>query len=361
MPHNPLQRASVSAFSILRRGLAALRAWLHSRPAVEAWIYPQASKTPEASYREYNGWVFGHFGEQERMLADRRRMDFYHAAIARHIHPGDRVIDLGTGTGILAAFASRAGAATVYAIDHSRILKRARKLAAHNGVANVEFIATHSKDFALAERVDVILHEQMGDWLFNEAMVANVIDLRDRLLKPGGRILPSRFELYCEPVKLRDDRHVPFLWELNVHGYDYSCLERNRPQEPAYYHQHGSDRGMVEHFLGEPEPALAFDLETLVERDMPRELHFSRRVATAGRLDGFAVYFCARVDGDLSLTSSPSDPGRAPHWGFLILRTDRGDFAEGDILDITLRVERWQDPDSWRWSHARRAAPSRTS
>jgi len=115
------------------------------------------------------------------MLADRRRMDFYHAAIARHIHPGDRVIDLGTGTGILAAFASRAGAATVYAIDHSRILKRARKLAAHNGVANVEFIATHSKDFALAERVDVILHEQMGDWLFNEAMVANVIDLRDRL------------------------------------------------------------------------------------------------------------------------------------------------------------------------------------
>jgi protein arginine N-methyltransferase 1 len=356
MTHLLPQNLSVSAFSAIRRKLARVRAWLHSRPALEAWVYPEASKSPEASYREYNGWVFGHFGEQERMLADKQRMDFYHAGIARHIRPGDRVIDLGTGTGILAAFAARAGAAKVYAIDHSRILKRARKLAAHNGVRNVEFIAAHSKDFTLDEKVDVILHEQMGDWLFNEAMVSNVIDLRDRLLKPGGLILPSRFDLYCEPVKLRDDRHVPFLWELNVHGYDYSCLERNRPQDPAYYHQHGSDRGLVDHLLAEPQPALSFDLQTLVEREMPREVRITRTVSTAGRLDGFAVYFRARLDEDLSLTSSPVDPGRAPHWGFLILRTDRGHFEAGDVIDLTLKVERWQEPDSWRWSHVKRSA-----
>jgi protein arginine N-methyltransferase 1 len=323
---------------------------------VEAWIYPEVSKTPEASYREYNGWVFGHFSEQERMLADKQRMDFYHTAISRHIRPGDRVIDLGTGTGILAAFSARAGAGKVYAIDHSKILKRARKLAAHNGVQNVEFIAAHSKDFALNEKVDVILHEQMGDWLFNEAMVANVTDLRDRLLKPGGRILPSRFELYCEPVKLRDGRHVPFLWELKVHGYDYSCLERNRPQEPGYYHLHGGDRDLVEHFLGEPEPALAFDLHSIVEKDLPKEVRISRTVRRAGRLDGFAVYFRALLDGDLQLSSSPLDPGRAPHWGFQVLRTESERFEAGDIVDIALRVERWQDPDSWRWTHSRRRA-----
>jgi len=354
-----IQRISVGVFSLVRRGLARFRAWLHARPGLEAWIYPEASKTPEARYREYNGWVFGHFSEQERMLADRPRMDFYHAGISRHIRPGDRVIDLGTGTGVLAAFAARAGAGKVYAIDHSRILKRARKLAAHNGVQNVEFIAAHSKDFSLEEKVDVILHEQMGDWLFNEAMVANVTELRDRLLKPGGSILPSRFELYCEPAKLRDERHVPFLWELNVHGYDYSCLERNRPQEPAYYHLHGSDCGMVEHFLGEEEPALAFDLHSLVERDMPHELSWSRIVTRAGRLDGFAVYFRALLDEDLRLSSSPLDPGRAPHWGFEILRTACERFEVGDTLDITLRAERWQDPDSWRWSHVKRIPNSK--
>ena len=212
------------SIDVWRRLTSRVRAWCHAvarrfrRP-------PAGAAGADARYRAYNGWYFAQLGEQERMLADKPRMAFYHAAIARHVQPGDRVIDLGTGTGILAAFAARRGAAKVYAIDHSAILKHARTLAAHNRVRNIDFIATHSQDFRLDERVDVIVHEQMGDWLFDEAMVANITDLRDRLLKPGGRILPSRFEFYCEPVKLRDRSQVPFIWELEVHGYDYSCLE----------------------------------------------------------------------------------------------------------------------------------------
>ena len=290
------------------------------------------------------------------MLADKPRMDFYCAAINRHIHPGDRVVDLGTGTGILAAFAARRGAAKVYAIDHSKILKHAKTLAVHNGVKNVEFIATHSKEFTVDAPVDVILHEQMGDFLFDESMVANVCDLRDRILKPGGLILPSQFDLYCEPVKLKDDRHVPFIWELNVHGVDYSCLEWSRPQEPGYYQLIGCDLGLVEHFLGEPEPVMSIDLHVLNEADMPLELRFTRTVVNAGRLDGYAVYFRARVDGDLSLSSGPMDTGRAPHWGFRILRTDRDDFEVGDVIEFTLKAGRWTDPDSWRWSHVKHSA-----
>ena len=58
--------------------------------------------------------------------------------------------------------------------------------------------------------------------MFDEAMVPNVCDLRDRLLKPGGLILPSQFELFCEPMTLHDDRRVPFIWELNdEHGFDF--------------------------------------------------------------------------------------------------------------------------------------------
>ena len=334
----------------LRRG----GEWVCARPRLAAWLYRAGEPgTADANYREFNGWYFAQFSEQEKMLADRPRMDFYHAAIARHVQPGDRVIDLGTGTGILAAFAARRGAAHVYAIDHSDILKHARRLATHNGIENVEFVAAHSRDFTTDERVDVILHEQMGDYLFDEAMVTNVIDLRDRLLKPGGLIVPSRFEFYCEPMKIADERLIPFIWELNVHGYDYSCLERSRPQDPRYYRHTSSDLGLVEHFLGEPEPALTVDLQTLREVDLPRELHFSRTIINAGRLDGFAVFFRACVDDDLSLGSSPLDTGRAPHWGFRILRTEVESFFEGDVIEITLKVGQWSEPDTWRWSHRR--------
>ncbi|MBI4623326.1 MAG: class I SAM-dependent methyltransferase, partial [Verrucomicrobia bacterium] len=265
MPYRRLQILSARGFSAVRRLLARVRAWVQARPGLAAWFYPQSWNTAEGRYREYNGEYFASFHEQERMLADKPRMAFYHAAIARHVQPGDRVVDLGTGTGILAAFAARRGAAKVYAIDHSAILKHARTLAAANRIENVEFVATHSTRFSAEEPVDVILHEQMGDCLFDEAMVANVTDLRDRILKPGGLILPSVFEFYCEPIKVRDHRLVPFLWELEVHGYDYSCLARNRPQDPGYYRLVSSDINLIEHFLGEPEPVLAIDLHTLKE------------------------------------------------------------------------------------------------
>jgi protein arginine N-methyltransferase 1 len=289
------------------------------------------------------------------MLADKQRMAFYKAAIERHIQPGDRVVDLGTGTGIFAALAARRGAAHVYAVDHSEILTQARQLAQANQVSNVEFISMHSSKFKVDEPLDVILHEQMGDCLFDEGMVANVADLRDRLLRPGGLILPSLFELYCEPIKVRDDRVVPFIWELKVHGYDYACLSGSRPQEPRYYNLASSDLNLVEHFLGEPEPVLRVDLLTINEDAMPRKVSFTRRVINPGRLDGYAVFFRAMAGEGISLSSSPLDSQRAPHWGFRILRTERDELKEGDEIDVTLKVGRWSDPDSWHWSHQKRS------
>jgi protein arginine N-methyltransferase 1 len=100
---------------------------------------------------------------------------------------------------------------------------------------------------------------------------------------------------------------------------------------------------------------IAFDLHTVNEAELPREVRFSRTVLNAGRLDGYAVFFRAKVDDDLSLSSAPLDPRRAPHWGFRILREERADFLAGDVIDVTLKVERWSEINSWRWSHTKRA------
>lgn len=358
----PACAGPLHALRLLRGKLAAkilfnerLNRWLHPAPE------PAAEPSAQERYREFNRSYFAQFYEQEKMLADKPRMDFYHAAIARHIKPGDRVIDLGTGTGILAAFASRRGAAKVYAIDHSVVLEHAKTLAAHNRVENVEFIGTHSKDLKLDAPVDVILHEQMGDYLFDEDMVANITDLRDRLLKPGGLILPARFEFFCEPVKIRDGRFVPHLWDMNVHGIDYSCMDRERPQDPHYYHIPAADLDYVEHLLSEPAPLLTIDLQTLNPADLPSELRFSRTIIHSGRFDGYVVYFRAMVDSDLSLNSSPLDPGRATNWGYRILRIDREYLTEGDVIDITLSISRWPEVDTWRWKHVKKTAAPATA
>jgi protein arginine N-methyltransferase 1 len=334
-----------------QRGFGRLGRWLDAHPRAAAWVRGAEPADFESRYRDFNGRYFADFHEHERMLSDQPRMAFYRAAIARHVRAGDHVVDLGTGTGILAALAARQGAARVDALDHSPILEHARALAQANQLPQITFHGTHSREFRPAERVDVLLHEQMGDCLFDEAMVENVVELRDRVLKPGGRILPARFEFFCEPVQVHDHRVVPFIWDLKVPGYDYSSLERARPQEPGYYRLCSSDVGLVSHFLSEPSPALAFDLHTVTAGGLGRDLRHTRSVVRGGRLDGYAVFFRARVDDDLVLDTGPLNPGRAPHWGFRILRTESLRLEPGDRLDIRLSAERWADLDSWRWSH----------
>jgi len=347
-----IQRFTVSVSQRVRQSCSVLGKWLGESPRLGVWFYaPSKVETPAEKYRQFNENYFADLHEQERMLADEHRMAFYDKAITRHIKPNDRVIDLGTGTGILAAFASRRGAAQVYAVDHSSIIEHARELAAENGIENVDFEDVHSTNFHLDEPVDVILHEQIGDFLFDEAMVPNVCDLRDRLLKPGGLILPSQFELFCEPMTLHDERRVPFIWELtDVHGFDFSSMERSRPENPEYYRLVSCDQGVVKQFLGEPVPMLEVDLHTITESTLPSSVKFTRKVIRSGMMDGLVVFMKAKVDDDLVLSSSPLDPNRASHWGFRMLRLDQCYAEVGDVLEVTLTVKDWTETNTWHWN-----------
>jgi protein arginine N-methyltransferase 1 len=118
---------------------------------------------------------------------------------------------------------------------------------------------------------------------------------------------------------------------------------------------------MIEHFLGTAAPALEIDLMTLRPEEPAKELTIVRAVVNPGRLDGFVVFFRALDGDDLALSSSPLDPGRAPHWGFRILRTEKAEFAAGEVIALTLRVGSWAEPDGWRWSWSREPVAPPTS
>ena len=135
--------------------------------------------------------MYGEFEVHRTMIRDRVRTDAFHRAINAVVCPGDTVLDVGAGSGILSMFAARAGAARVYAVERTPIAGLAEQLAAANGVADtVTVIQADVIDIELPEQVDVIVSEWLGGFGIDEGMLAPVIAARDRWLKPGGVMIP---------------------------------------------------------------------------------------------------------------------------------------------------------------------------
>lgn len=137
---------------------------------------------------------------QARMLNDGARTSAYLDAIAATVRPGDVVLDLGTGTGVLAIAAAKAGARRVYAIEAGAIGALAERMVVENGVADrVRVIRGWSTSVALPERCNVLITETIGDDPLGEKILENVLDARRRLLTPEARLVPLAIHL-CATV-----------------------------------------------------------------------------------------------------------------------------------------------------------------
>lgn len=300
-------------------------------------------------YNASNRKEFSSLIQHEKMLADKVRVNTYAAGISRIVAPGSVAVDLGTGTGILAHLAARQGA-TVYAIDHSDFIDVARHVAEKNRVAGIEFLKINSRDFSPKQRVDYIIHEQMGDDLFNENMMENILDLKRRVLKPGGRILPGKFSLFLEPVAIRECHQVPFIWEKRVQGVDFSFLRDSEIADDYRgkgYSRYQVTEATLDHFLCDPVPVLTFDLNEMSSpSELPTQLSIDRRVVKPGSMDGLCLYFSAAFDDK---TGFDTKPGQT-HWPNRLFRTPARSFGAGDT--IRYRVDLTDIRRSYTWKFA---------
>lgn len=307
----------------------------------------RSARARRVLYELRNRRLFADLFQHDRMLADRVRTDAYWAGIGKHVADGDVVIDLGTGSGVLAMFAAKQGA-RVHAVEHGPIVEAARAVARSNGMTGIEFHRTNSRRLELDEKVDAIVHEQIGDAVFDEHVVANIADLRDRFLKPGGRIYPGRLDMYVEPVQLREDMRAPFASQQRLHGIDFSALRELEAQQPHGYLYRLFRPFPFGHFLSQPEPVVSIDLSTAHHSDLPTEIRYQRDVVRPGHLDGYCVYFDAYFDDDLSFTTSPAGPGTS--WATPFLRVPSRHVETGERISLSLTCDDLAEPSSWRWT-----------
>ena len=139
---------------------------------------------------------------QQLMLEDLKRTGLYQQGIVgnRRDFEDKVVLDVGAGTAILSLFAAQAGAKKVYAIEGTTAAEYARTLVAHSEFADrIEVIQGRLDRIDLPSKVDVIISEPWGFFLFHERMIEAFVEARDRFLRPGGRVFPSSAELLVAP------------------------------------------------------------------------------------------------------------------------------------------------------------------
>lgn len=135
------------------------------------------------------------------ILRDLARNSAYRAALETVVRPGDRVLDIGAGSGLLSMIAARAGAAQVTACEvNPGVADAAVRTVAHNGFADrITIVPRYSTEVELERdlggRVDVIVQEVIAHDMLCEGVLPALADAVPRFLKPGGRVVPERAQL----------------------------------------------------------------------------------------------------------------------------------------------------------------------
>ena len=236
------------------------------------------------------------------LLNDSARVAAYAQAIAATVKPGDVVVDLGAGTGVMGLLACRAGASRVYAIEGGGMVEIVRRIVRANGFEDrIVCLYGDSKQVELPERADVAIADQTGPLGVGGGLFAIFNDARRRFLKPHGTTIPARVDLSVGPGEYPEGWAPIEFWDERPLGFDMSAM-----------HDVARNVGYEIHFspaqlLSEPARVLSFNLaESMAETSSGAATLVARR---PGTLHGLFGCFSAELAPGIWISNSPLGPG----------------------------------------------------
>jgi SAM-dependent methyltransferase len=265
----------------------------------------EPTRPPLDLFDTFSGWR-----SQKGMLIDPTRTGSFDRAIRAQVGPGDRVVDVGTGSGILAMCAARAGAEKVYALEITQMADWAERLTATNGLSAVQVVRGDAALFDAGAPVDLIMGEFAGMWLLEEwRHYAAFVQVRERWLKPGGRVIPSASGLFLSAV---DSRRLSYergwgFFDAPVQGFDFSDVLISGAYRPARYILTAEPKDLVC-----TREIARFDFLNGTERDYLFTTDARFDYPVAGMFHGFVGHFTLDLAPGLTMTTGTD--GRETCW-----------------------------------------------
>ena len=268
------------------------------------------------------------------MLHDSARSHAYARAIEAAVRPGMRVFEIGTGAGLLALIAARAGA-EVYTCERVGIAaSAARYIAEQNGLGDrVHVINKHSTDVVLGEDLpgpaDLLVSEIFGNKMFNEGVVDAIADAKTRLTAPDAPIVPPRVQVRCALVESETKADRADL--RDVEGFEMSAV--NLLRRPSSEWLECKDGRTQQRSTAQS--ALVKDFQS--QPPFGEDISVVDLVSDGGEVTGVAQWL--RIDfGDGNLLENAPFEGQPSSWGRPITLFPRPiSTRPGEIVRIKLR------------------------
>lgn len=278
-----------------------------------------------------------------KLLNAPERMRLYRQAIHAVVRPGDVVIDLGCGSGILGLFACQAGAEQVYAVEQSAAINLAKELARVNGFADrIVYLNQDVKSLGLKGKADVIVSELISKGVLGQKMAETVGWCRDNLLQPGGRIIPAEVDLLAAPVEDAAIYRKIQLPKTEEYGIDFSAMTQHSSNTPLSAHI------PPEALLAPGQIGYHYQATTAPASDhVAATLEF--RITRPGMLHGFALWFSSILADGIVIANTP--PGIAA-WDNLFLPLGRPISVQAGMI-VRLAINGRDDsnmPSLWAWN-----------
>lgn len=251
------------------------------------------------------------------MLNDRARTHLFIDAVRQTVRPGDLVLDIGTGTGVLAIAAARAGAKKVYAVEAGAMADVAQAVINRTEVADkIQIVRGWSTQIELPERADVLVSEIIGNDPFGEKVLQVFADARQRLLQPEARIIPPRIKVFGLPALIPDailqnrilQQHDLDNW-LSWYGIDFSPLDQLIADESNFFLMVNNERAQQMQFFDKPLLLTEVDFHSFKKL----QIQYTAAAVSEWPFNGLLMYFELHL-GNTVLTTHPLLADKTNSW-----------------------------------------------